>query len=88
MAHWKGLAPMTILHVHYEFLVGNPEPEIRALLDRVGLEWDPRCLAFYEAKRQVRTVSEWQVREPIHTRSVERWRRHESRLEPLRKYLD
>ncbi|MBW2454925.1 MAG: sulfotransferase, partial [Deltaproteobacteria bacterium] len=88
MAHWKRLAPLTIVDVHYEALVANPEPETRALLEALGLEWDRRCLAFYEAKRQVRTVSEWQVREPIHTRSVERWRRHEKHLEPLRKYLD
>ncbi len=88
MAHFKRLAPVTIVDVQYETLVSDPEPEIRRLLDRVGLDWDPRCLEFHQAKRQVRTVSEWQVREPIHTRSVERWRRYETHLEPLRKYLE
>ncbi len=88
MSHFARLAPMTIVDVHYETLVGHPEPEIRRLLAALGLDWDPRCLEFYKAKRQVRTVSEWQVREPIHTRSVERWRRYEKHLEPLRKYLE
>lgn len=61
---------------------------MRGLIDAVGLDWDPRCLESHRAERQVRTVSNWQVREPIHQRSVARWRRYEEQLAPLRKYLD
>ena len=31
----------------------------------------------------VRTASAWQVREPVHTRSIGRWRRYERQLAPL-----
>jgi hypothetical protein len=31
----------------------------------------------------VQTASQLQVREPIHTRAVGRWRKYESRLQPL-----
>jgi hypothetical protein len=87
MAHWKQTAPIRIVDVQYEALVREPEAGVRRLLDAVGLDWDPRCLAFHRAERQVRTVSDWQVREPIHTRSVERWRRYEKYLAPIEKYL-
>lgn len=88
MAHWRRLSPMNITDVRYEDLVAAPEPGIRALLEAVDLPWDPACLEFYKAKRQVRTVSEWQVREPIHQRSREKWRRYAEHLAPLRRYED
>lgn len=88
MGHWRALAPMSITEVRYEDLVDDPERGIRALLAAVDLPWDPVCLEFYTAKRHVRTVSEWQVREPIHQRSREKWRRYEKHLAPLRRHED
>lgn len=87
MAHWKRVAPIPITTVRYEALVENPEQGIRALLEAVDLPWDSACLEFYKAKRQVRTVSEWQVRQPIHKSSVARWRRYERHLAPVLKYF-
>jgi hypothetical protein len=88
MARWRNLAPIAITDVQYEALVSDPEPEIRRLLDAVGLAWSPACLEFHKAKRQQHTASTWQVREPIHTRSVERWRGYDEQLEPLRRYQE
>jgi hypothetical protein len=50
---------------------------------RCGLEWEPGCLAFHEAKRPVRTASVSQVRQPIYQRSVARWKHYEQALGPL-----
>ncbi len=87
MAHFKRVCPLEIVDLEYEELVASPEAQTRELVHAVGLEWDPRCLDFHLADRPVHTVSDWQVREPVHTRSVARFRRYEEHLAPLRKYL-
>jgi hypothetical protein len=47
------------------------------------LAWDDRCLAFYQTQRPVRTASAAQVRKPIYTNSVGRWRKFGAFLGPL-----
>ncbi len=49
--------------------------------------WNERCLAFYNSSRTVPTASKLQVHQPIYTRSVARWQRFGSPLEPLRQAL-
>ena len=44
---------------------------------------DDRCLAFHETRRSVVTPSTWQVRQPLYSGSVGRWRRYERHLGPL-----
>jgi hypothetical protein len=84
MAHWRAvLPPGVMLEVQYEELVADFENSARRIVEFCGLDWDPRCLAFYETKRPVRTASVLQVREPIFTRSIGRWRDYEPWLGPL-----
>ena len=83
MAHWHAVLPIPILDVPYEELVGDQEGWSRKLVDFVGLPWDQSCLAFYETKRPVFTASLWQVRQPIYTSSVGRWRHYAKHLGPL-----
>jgi hypothetical protein len=64
-------------------LVANPEAVSRQLVAYCGLDWDDRCLAFHESPRAVQTMSKLQVRQPIFTTSVGRWRRYEAHLGPL-----
>lgn len=49
----------------YEALTENPENQIRALLEFCGLPFDPDCLAFHQARRNVHTLSAAQVRQPM-----------------------
>jgi len=49
----------------YESLIAEPEAEIRALLAFCGLDFDPACLDFHNAGRDVRTASAAQVRQPL-----------------------
>ncbi len=83
MDHWRKVLPLAILNVEYEALVGGLEEESRRVIDFLGLEWDDACLAFHETERTVRSASNWQVRKPIHGRSVGRWRAYEKWLGPL-----
>ena len=44
---------------------------------------DDRCLAFHQNRRAVRTASRLQVRRPIYSSSVQRWKHYEAHLLPL-----
>ena len=84
MDHWSAVLPGRVVDVSHEALVADPERQIRQLVvESCGLDWDPACLRFYETKRPVRTASVAQVRQPIFTTSIERWRRYEKHLGPL-----
>jgi len=83
MEHWNRRLPGRILEVAYERLVAEPEAEIRRLLAACGLPWNDACLRFHENRRAVGTASLSQVREPIFTRGLGRWRRYEKHLGPL-----
>ena len=88
MDHWRGLIAAQILDVDYEKLVDSPEPEVRRMLDHLGLDWEPECLAFHENPAPTATASAAQVREPIHTGSRDQWRALEHRLAPLTETLE
>jgi tetratricopeptide (TPR) repeat protein len=83
MEHWHELLGANIFTVDYDELVRDPEPVLRALLEFLGLPWDPACLEFQQARSQVKTASVWQVREPLHTRSSGRWRNYQPYLDQL-----
>ena len=83
MRHWQQVLPLPILEVAYESLVSDPENAARRLVEFTGLEWDPLCLQFHKREIGVQTPSRWQVRQPIHTRSVGRWRNYRQNLQPL-----
>ncbi len=84
MKHWHNvLPPGRILDVRYEDNIADPEREARRMLDYLGLPWDPACLNFYENKRAIRTASVTQVRKPIYSSSVSRWKHFEKHLAPL-----
>lgn len=88
MAHWRALLPADrFLEVDYEDLVTKSEPTIRRMIEFCGLEWDDACLQPEANPRVVSTPSLWQVRRPINTSSVERWRRFEPWLGEFRELL-
>ena len=87
MAHWRQALPANLLDVHYEDIIAAPDDMARKLIDFVGLDWDERCLTFYENSRLVRTASMWQVRQPVYKTSVNRWRNYEEFLGPFKEAL-
>src|ERR1700722_6976746 len=88
MAHWEAVLPNPILQLPYEALVADQEGWTRKLVNFIGLPWDERCLAFHQNERPVYTYSLWQVRQPIYTSSIERWRLYEKHLDPLFEALE
>ncbi|MBV8934801.1 MAG: tetratricopeptide repeat protein [Alphaproteobacteria bacterium] len=78
--HWLRVLPLQILVIDYEKLVANPEHETHRLTDFLDLAWEPACLDFHRTERPVLTASAWQVRQPLYTCSVGRWRRYADHL--------
>lgn len=87
MRHWREAVSLPILDVSYEALVEDPEAITRDMLAFCGLEWDDRCLRYYESRRFINTLSYNQVRKPIYKSAVQRWRHYEAYLDPLKKAL-
>ena len=86
--HWQQVLGSRIYHLSYENLVSDQESQTRSLLAGLGLEFEPECLEFHRNRSATATASTVQVREKIHTRSVDRWRCYERQLAPLREYLE
>jgi len=85
--HWLRVLPLEMLAIDYEELVADLEGESRRLIEFLGLDWEPACLDFHRTERPVFTASTWQVRQPLYTRSVGRWRCYEQHLGPLLEVL-
>ena len=88
MNHWNNLFSNKIYHIKYENLINNSEREIKKLLQFCKLNWDQKCLKFYENKRKVSTASVAQVREPIYKSSVAKWKSYTKSLEELKKIIN
>ncbi len=93
MTLWRRYVSLLGLRVHtvrYEDLVEDTEGEARAVVDFLGLDWDPGVLDFAARARtgeRIKTPSYHQVAEPVYRRARYRWRRYESQLEPIRGLL-
>lgn len=83
MDHGRALPGVDLLEVSYEAMVGNFDNQARRLVDYLGLPWAQRCLVFHTLSRTVATTSRAQVRHPIYSSSVSRWRHYQSGLIPL-----
>ena len=88
MRHWEDVLDIAILKVEYEKLVSDMEKISRSMIEFCGLDWDERCLRFYDTQRVVTTASYNQVRQPLYNHSVNRWKHYERHIEPLKRALD
>ena len=86
--HWRKVLKHRIVEVEYESLVADQEGQTRRLLDRLGLPFEEACLEFHRNITPSNTASAVQVRERMHSRSVNRWRHFVSHLQPLQSYLE
>jgi tetratricopeptide (TPR) repeat protein len=83
MQHWRELMQESILDVAYGRLVATPEQELQGVCRFLGLEWCAGMLDFRKTAARVRTASVWQVRQPLYTRSLGRWRHYPGQLGAL-----
>jgi len=87
MRHFNAVQPGAVHRAINEWLIEDPEGEIRALLDFAGLPFDSACLESHANTRAVRTPSAEQVRKPINREGVDYWRHYEPWLDQLKHAL-
>jgi tetratricopeptide (TPR) repeat protein len=80
MRHWKTALPAPVVEVNYEETVADLEGVARRIVAACHLDWDPVCLDFHRLQRPVRTASATQVRQPMYTKSLGRWKNYEHEL--------
>ena len=87
-AHWQAnLPPHAFLQINYEDIVRDQEAASRRLLAFAGLPWEDDVLRFHESQAPSATASAVQIRRPVYSSSVGKWRHHAQRLLPLRERL-
>lgn len=83
MAHWRRRSlEIPILDMDYEEYVARPEQQQQRLAAFLGLP-DTLPASSPTHDNVVTTASVWQVRQPIHTNAVERWRHYAPYLPEL-----
>jgi hypothetical protein len=78
--HWHNVLPGKVLDVHYEETVTNLEWQVRRILEHCGLPFEESCVRFHETRRAVKTASSEQVRQPIYTGALGKWRKYDAHL--------
>lgn len=81
--HWQAVLGHRLLVVRYEDLVGRFEETVHRLTEHCGLAWEERISSFHAQRRTVTTASATQVRRPVYTSSVGKWKNYQEQLTPL-----
>jgi Sulfotransferase family len=86
--HWKATLPHhAFMDVSYEDIVRDQAEQSRRLIAFVGLPWEDGVLRFHESKAPSATASAVQIRRPLYSSSVGKWRHNADRLKPMRARL-
>lgn len=77
MARWRQQFPDSIRTVRYEELVANPRDVVASVAAWIGSPISQSAApATAVARSAISTASLWQARQPIHSRSVGRWKHY------------
>ena len=87
MEHYRQVLPMKIFELDYEAMVSDTDYWTNALYEFVGVDPDKTDNVAPDKVQAVRTASIWQVRQPVYTSSVEKWRLYEKQLAGMAKRL-
>lgn len=82
MARWQAELAIPILDLDYEVFVARPQEQQQRLATFLGVADSPRADSAAPAGI-VTTASVWQVRQPVYTHAVERWRHYAPYLPEL-----
>lgn len=75
------------MQVRYENIIHEQEEQTRKLLSFCNLDWEEQTLRFHENKAPVSTASSVQVRQPLYSGSIGRWKKYGEELEGLKAAL-
>ncbi|QAX29358.1 tetratricopeptide repeat-containing sulfotransferase family protein [Leisingera sp. NJS204] len=88
MQHWRQVMPGRIYDLRYEDFVAGIEGQSRKLADFCGLTWVEDMAHPERHEGQVLTLSNTQVRQTAHTRSIGKWEKYADVLAPFIDGLD
>jgi tetratricopeptide (TPR) repeat protein len=83
MTFWKGYFGDSIIELNYKQLILEQEATLKRVLQACDLPWQTRCLKFSNAKSQVKTLSDTQVRRPLYRSSLDAWQNYRPYLSRL-----
>jgi tetratricopeptide (TPR) repeat protein len=88
MQFWHQQFPGFVLDVDYETLVRDPIAESKRIFAFCGLDWQPGIVDIATRSQQaITTLSALQIRQPIHTASIDRYKAYAHHLGPLQEAL-
>lgn len=87
MQGWQQHLPGRVLEIDYEAMVADPDAALARVLECCGLALEQGGSDLTRNAAATATLSSVQVREPVHARNVEEWRRYADQLAPLRERL-
>lgn len=88
MRLWRDVLGERLLDMPYEDIVSDVEAASRRLADHVGVEWVAEMARPEANAAPVRTASVSQVRQPVHSGSVGKWKAEAGMLKPFLERLD
>ncbi|MEM9125943.1 MAG: sulfotransferase [Pseudomonadota bacterium] len=86
--HWRTLLPGRIHDIRYETLVNTFRPTVEEIAQVCDLTFEDSMLSPHDTSDAIMTASSQQVRKPVNTGSVGRWRAFEDQLAPFVQGLD
>lgn len=87
MKFWNDAFGSNIINIKYEDLVQDPNKEFSSIFKHCDLQWHSERLDYHDKNTAVGTASAAQVRQPIYTSSIQKWRKFEPHIEPLKTKL-
>ena len=67
---WSQNIPNYIYDINYESLINDQKDETKKLLSFCEIEWEEKCLNFYENVLPIKSASLYQTRRPIYKSSI------------------
>lgn len=88
-SHDKNVLGLKWMEIRYEELVTDSQRVLEQLIQFIGETWDPAMLQAHAPghRRYVTTPSYADVAQPVHGRSIGRWRNYEAQLAPIMEAL-
>ena len=84
MRTYRKVLQLTVREVRHEAMVANFAAEVRAVLEFLGLYWDPGVERFAEkVPADPRTPSDVQLARGLNADGVGQWRRYEQQIAPI-----
>ena len=87
MEHWRQSLLGGFFEISYEDLVSDLTSSARALSEYLEIELDPEAMTSSQVDGSVQTASQFQVRQPIYTTSLNKWKDYAPYLSTLKETL-